>query len=331
MERFVEDAVDRALAGERLSDDALEPLFALDPLGAEAAHVIWTAEHLARRVSGNRGQVYAQIGVDMLPCPVDCAFCSLARCNASPLRLAEGRESQIVPLEQIVEYARAFDDAGVHLISLMATAAMPFERYLEVVEAVRTAVADDQVIMANAGDMSFEQMRRLKDAGVKFAYHANRLGEGEITGVAPGVRMKTIANIKEAGLGFMTAVEPACASTPAVQLLAKMREIESLHPYCSGVGCLHAVPGTAMADVEPLSKSSARLYAAIMRLLVGESVPFGTGGGSVLWVDAGTNPRGRDLSRDLAYLKRDVARQCSALKARGWDVPARPIYRCRQR
>lgn len=327
MDRFAEDVVDRALAGEKLADEELEPLFALDPLGAEAAHVIWAAEYLTRRASVNCGQVYVQIGVDMLPCPIDCAFCSLARRNASPSRLAADRESQIVPVERIVEYARVFDDAGAHLISLMATAALPFEHYLGVLEAVRSAVSDDQVLMANAGDMTFEQAERLKDVGVQLVYHANRLGEGEITGVEPTMRMKTIANIKETGLGFMTAVEPVCASTPVSLVLGKMREIAALRPYCSGVGCLHAVPHTAMADVAPLSRPAARLYAAIMRLLVGESVPFGAGGGNVLWVDAGTNPRGRDLSRDLDFLKRDVARQRSVLEGKGWDVPKRPIYR----
>lgn len=327
MEHWVEDLCERALAGKTPANDELLRLFALETHSAEAAHVCWAAETIARRASGNRAQVYAQIGVDMLYCPMDCAFCTLARRNAPDCVLQSDPEELIVPTEEIVGYARVFDDAGVHLISLMATAALPFERYLDIVKAVRAVICDDQVIMVNAGDMSLEQAKRLKDAGAQMAYHAHRLGEGEITRIPAKTRLRTIANIREAGLGFMTAVEPVHAATTADHMLARMHEVAGQHPYCSGVGSLHAVPGTAMADAKPVSKARLKLLASIMRLLVGEDIPFGTGGGNVLWADAGTNPRGRDLSCDPDYLRRDVARLRKELQSMKWDVPARPIYR----
>ena len=325
MDQQVIDTVQRALEGACLADEELLPLFALDTFSAEAAHVKWGADVLARRASKGRGQIYAQIGVDMLPCPCDCAFCTLAIGNAGQDIKDRDREELIVPTAQVAEYARIFDEAGVHLISLMATAALPFDRYLEMVKAVRLAVADDAVIMANAGDMTLEQALALKDAGVQVAYHAHRLGEGQITKLPSEKRLATLRNIKEAGLEVMTAVEPVRQGVPAEEILGRMREVHSFEPYCSGVGTLTAVPGTRMGGEQPLSRERTLFYASIMRLMVGESVPFGCGGRNVLWTDAGTNPRGRSLPTDPDYLRRDVRRCRKELIGREWEVPARPI------
>ena len=327
MQHWVEEAVQDALEGIAPSDETMLCLMALDEHSAEAAHVCWAAQAMTRKASGNRAQIYAQIGVDMLPCPMDCGFCTLARRNAADDVLYRNSDELIVPTEDIAAYARVFDDAGVHLISLMSTAALPFERYLKIVSAVRDAVRDDQVIMINAGDMSLEQAQKLKQAGAQMAYHANRLGEGEITRIPPSTRLRTIANIKEAQLGFMTAVEPVHVASSATQILEHMHEIIEQRPYCSGVGGLHAVAGTAMQDATPVSKVRLRLLASTMRLLAGETIPFGTGGANVLWADAGTNPRGRDLCGDHDFLRRDVARLRKALAGDGWEVPARPIYK----
>lgn len=69
------------------------------------------------------------------------------------------------------------------------------------------------------------------------------------------------------------------------------------------------------------------MLVSVMRLLVGEDIPFGTGGANVLWADAGTNPRGRDLACGPDFLRRDVARLRKELSGNGWDAPERPIYR----
>lgn len=323
MEQEVVALVEHALAGRLPSAEELLPLFELETFSAEAAHVKWGADCLARRASGGRGQVYAQIGVDMLPCPMNCAFCTLAADNAFFDARGVDPEELIVPLEQVVSYARTFDAAGVHLVSLMATDALPFERYLEMVTAVRAAVADDLVLMANVGDVSLEQARQLKRAGVQMAYHAHRLGEGEITGIPGATRVATMHHLKEAGLTLMSAVEPVREGVPATLILERMQEVAGFKPYCAGVGTLTAVPGTRMGDVKPLSRARTALYASLFRLLVGEAVPYGTGGRNVLWVDAGTNPRGRDLPTNEEYLRRDVQRCIKELRGQEWEVPAR--------
>ena len=62
-----------------------------------------------------------------------------------------------------------------------------------------------------------------------------------------------------------------------------------------------------------------------MRLMAGDAIPFGAGGGNVVWVDAGTNPRARDLPVDERSLRRDVARRRKELAGREWRIPDRPL------
>ncbi len=313
------DLVERATDGEKIAPDELAPLFAYDALSAEAAHVRWAARVITARACGNVGQIYAQIGVDALPCPGDCDFCAFAASRSS-----DAASDAVVPVDQVVAYARLFDDAGVHLISLMSTAALPFERMLDFVRAVRGAVCDDMPILANTGDLTFDQASVLKAAGAQAAYHAHRIGEGDITRIAPDVRRATMGHIADAGLKLMNAVEPVHEGVSVPDLLDHMGEAAAARPYCSGVGTLTNVAGTPMEHVRGLSRAQAAFYAAIFRLMVGEDIPFGTGGGNVMWVDAGTCPRDRSFPVDEEGLVRDVDRVRKDLVGREWDVSVRP-------
>lgn len=318
IDRRVERIVDDAVAGRRATRDDLLFLMGFSAHSAEAAYVLWGARTIGRTASRNTAQIYAQIGLDATPCPENCAFCTLAARNAREKGCAE------VPDEDVARYARTFDEAGVHLISLMATAAYGFDHLLRVVSKVRDAVSPDMPIMANMGDVSSDQAQQLKEAGVQAFYHAKRLGEGVITGISPRRRDETMDAVQQAGLALMSAVEPVSADTPAPALADRMLEVIARTPVCAGVGVLTAVPGTAMGNVKPISCLRGKYLAAIMRLAAGTSIPNGCGCGNVEWADAGTNPRGRDLSCNPDFLKRDVARLRKQLARSEWNVPARP-------
>lgn len=319
IDRSVEALVDRAIAGTPPSKQETVALLTTDASSPEAAYIRWGAELIGREGSHDTGQIYAQIGVDASPCPENCAFCTLAASNSAGEGPAE------VAVDAIAGYASTFDRAGVHLISLMSTARFDFNRFLSIVKAVRRSVSPDMPLMANIGDIDVEQARALAAAGVQAAYHAHRLGEGTITSIDPVRRKATFAALRSAGLKLMSAVEPVHAASDHQEIVERMFEVIALSPYCSGVGTLTAAPGTAMESCVPLSRRHATLLAAIMRLAAGRSIPFGTGCSNVMWTDAGTNPRGRDLAADPDYLLRDVARLRKELAGNEWNVPERPL------
>ena len=148
LDRTVERIVDWAIDGKAPTRDEMLTLMQINAGSAEAAYVRWGAEVLGRRASGGRGQIYVQIGLDATPCPENCAFCSLAARNTPSRGRAE------VPDDEVAHYASVFDEANVHLISLMATAAYDFDHFLRVVAAVRAAIGNDMPLMANIGDIT---------------------------------------------------------------------------------------------------------------------------------------------------------------------------------
>ena len=325
LDRWIEKRADAATCGETLNTDDALHFMEYESASFEAAYTICAANKISRKASKNIGQVYAQIGLDKSPCPANCSFCTLAAKNNQHNDSHKNHEKHIVPLDEIVSFAKVFDKSGVHLISLMSTAAYPFELFCETVAAVRQNINDDMPIMANIGDINLEQAKKLKKLGVQAFYHAHRLGEGVITSIAPERRKASLEAARQAGLQIMSAVEPVCANTAHEDIVGRMFEVIALHPYCSGVGSLTAAAGTEMENVKSISSARTKQIACIMRLCAGTSIPFGTGAGNVLWVDAGTNPRGRTLLGCFENLEYEVQRQKKVLEKDAWDVPVRPI------
>ena len=295
----------------------------------EAAYVNARARQLGMRASGGIGLIEAQIGVDALPCPENCRYCSFAAVNSG---IGDDAPA-IVALDDIVASARLFDAHNVSLISLMATAALPFDRYLEMVAAVREAVAPDMAILANTRDLSLEDARALKEAGATMAYHACRCGEGYVTDIEVERRHQTMRNIRSAGLPLMNGIEPLWEEVPCEELTDRICEIPDFDPFATGACGLSGLDGSELArlaalrgeTVTPSPTARVKYVGAIVRLVCGERVPFGGVGGAI-WVDAGTDPRGRNKGSDEAWLARDIRVARRTLEKDGWTVPDRPPF-----
>ena len=308
--------VGSALAGMPPSEADVAYLLEFSPESAEAAQVIEAARAIGMQACGGRGYLYAQIGVDALPCPEQCAFCAFAACN-SDVDAADA----VVDTELIVHYARLFDGLGMDLVSLMATSALDFERYLGIVEAVRSAVPDRLEIMANVGDISRAQAEKLVQAGASCAYHSIRLGEGVITAIDPDERRATLRNLKAAGLGIMTGIEPIWDGIDTGELAQRICEVAALQPFAMGACSLTPIEGShaGSIDLRPASMAFVRYAASLARLACGASVPVG-GIGGVAWVDAGTDPRNRGYGSSDEEIAGDVARARHRLEAAGFTV-----------
>ena len=309
---------DEAAAGKEPSRSDVVYLLRFDAYSAEAAYVCAKARELGMRACDGRGYVYAQIGVDSNPCPEDCLFCSFAARNANSGPREESARAEM-PIGRIVHYAKLFEDAGAKLVSLMATAGLDFDRYLDMVRAVRASVSDDTVVMANAGDLTSDQARALKEAGATAAYHALRLGEGEITGIKPVVRRRTIRNLRLAGIPLMTGVEPLWRGIDPLALSERICDVSEFGPFCIGACNLTPVEGIDLEGMRPALTGFVRYVAAITRLVCGEAAPIG-GIGGVAWVDAGADPRDRGYGETDAKLRREVARAKRRLALDGFSV-----------
>lgn len=304
--------VDDAASGAALGFDELVYLLRFDSYSVEAAYALARAREVGMRACGGRGYLFAQIGVDAGPCPGDCRFCAFAACN-----VGDGNGEKGVSVGRIVHLARLFDREGADLISLMATAGLGIERYLDIVRAVRSSVSGDVSLMANVGDLTIEQANALHEAGISVAYHAVRLGEGEITGIDPMVRKRTMRHLAAAGIRLMTGVEPLWAGADPDQIARIIVDIPKFDPLCIGA-CAYTPTGvSSMGDCQPASTGMVRYVAALLRLACGRAVPIG-GIGGVAWVDAGTDPRERGYASSDEALAFEMARARKRLVSDGF-------------
>ena len=317
LDERVEQIADAAACGNSPTRGDIMYLLKFDAYSPEAAYVIAKAREIGMRACDGRGFVYAQIGVDETACPENCLFCSFAAINTDT---ATYDPTQVeVPLGRIVHYAKVFDSAGVDLISLMATAGLDFDRYLDMVRAVRASVSANMDIMANTGDLSLEQAQALKDAGATTAYHALRLKEGVFTAIKPIDRRRTMRHLRAAGLPLMTGVEPVWDGVSAQELSERIMDIPDFSPFCIGACSLTEVEGIDAAGKKPAKTGFVRYVGALTRLACGEEVPVG-GIGGVAWVDAGCDPRNRGYGADDATLRSKISAAKRRLELDGFEV-----------
>lgn len=316
-------ALDTAKMGKGLNFQQVQALLDLDFESPAAASVVEAAREIGMRACDGAGYVFSQIGLDDLPCPIDCAFCNFSvSATCATEQDDASRYDHVVPLERVLHYARLFSNEGVALISLMVTAAFPFDPLLKTVEQVRAAIRPDCLLMVNAGDLGKEDYRALVQAGANAAYHAIRLGEGRLTRVQPAVRERSIQFMQEAGLRLMTGVEPLWKGVSTQELAQHICAISAMQPFAMGACAYTPVEGDAMNGMKPASKAAVRYVAAVTRLACGTSVRIG-GIGGVAWVDAGCDPRNRGYGVQDEQIRNDIAAARTRLQTAGFSIEER--------
>jgi biotin synthase len=179
-----------------------------------------------------------------------------------------------MPLEEILEYVRAFMRQKVNGICVMATADYDFQRYLDVIAAVRKETGGETPLMVNIADFDYSQALELKNAGIRSIYHAVRMGEGVVNKAEIEIRFKTMIAAKEAGILLGAGVEmiaPAYADKDVVQIMQRQIDLE---PHMAGCKARIRVPGTKMEKTPTYIKAKHDLYAASYRLLISTAAPF---------------------------------------------------------
>ncbi len=148
-----------------------------------------TPTRMMRGRNGNTCSIGVQIGVITGPCIADCGFCGFA---VSTTRA----DDYVMPshvLRQYLEHVTAYDD--VESVSLMTIHNFDFDDLMELVDTAVEAVPDHVSICVNTGDVSPEEARELKGAGVRRAYHSLRIDEGDDTRLNPSDRFATIRTL----------------------------------------------------------------------------------------------------------------------------------------
>ncbi len=322
-----QDLIKKSQSGAILGQDELCFLLGLPADSAASYAVMAEAARISKELSGGKAEIHAQFAVNLAPCACNCMFCSFAQKNGV------FKNSSEISLEQALLQAQQFEADGAHALYMMATAHYALERFVELAQELRKQLRPETVLIANVGDQSLNNARRLKEAGFAGVYHAVRLGEGRDTGLDPEKRKQSIRNFQEAGLGVGTCVEPVGPEHSNEDLAAMIAFTASLKPAFSGAARRISIPGTELARRGMITELRMAQIVAVTRLGMPRSVlgncthePCTLGalaGANLFWAETGANPRDTEAKTEEG--RGESVPSCTTLfRETGWEVWAGP-------
>ena len=319
----VYEILEHAAEGKGLPDDEIEVLYGVDALSREAFAIRHDAHLMSLEATDGKAEIHCQIGLNGSPCGKNCKFCSFAVCNGLRKKLFE------LDAEDVKRYCDLYQTQGANLVLMLATASYPFGKFLEMVDAARSVLDPAMPLLANYDDVTVEQARQLKAAGIDGAYHAVRMREGVDTTIPVEKRLRTIENLRAAGLSLQTCVEPIGPEhTPAELTEATRRCIDS-GANSAGCGRRITVPGTLVEDRGQLNDLQNAMNVAVYRLATGlkpalncaVSTPIAaSSGGNLGWAEVGLNPRDTAERTENGGRGSDIAYYHWVYENAGWEI-----------
>ena len=280
--------------GEPLSEADAVAMLRVPNLSVEYYQLLTRAGQMSREAYGNRGYIFAQIGLDVAPCSGNCLFCSLAQCNCR----------EVTPvcksLEEVLDLVDRIDFKRVTALFLMTTAEYSPEKFLQVGRAVREKIPQAVALVANTKDFDLDYALRLKEAGFTGAYHIVRLGEGVDTGLRPEDRERTLDAIAQAGLRLYYCLEPLGPEHTYEQMVGEMMRARRYHVEVMAAMRRVNVEGTPFQDKGMIDDFEYAKIVAVTRLVTMPRVSMNVhepltiamlGGVNQLYAEIGVNPR----------------------------------------
>lgn len=322
-----------------ISRDEALALMRVELDSREAYALMETANRMSRRQFGNKGEKHFHIGLNVEPCAMDCAFCSLTR------RAGIFKEKIEFSEETLVAWARQGEAEGADALNLMTTGGYPFSRLLDIGRLLSAVTAVP--LVANTRDITHREGEELLAAGFVGFYHAVRLGEGTVTPFKPERRLLTIQVLRDVGLRWMNCIEPVGPEHTAEEIVDLMHLARRQGATYSGVMRRINFPGSPMERYGMITELEMARMVAVSRLVMGD-VPSAhcthepnaaslLAGANLVFPEVGSSPRdgeadtGRGRGRTLADCNRlfremnwdpDLPSNCFRMMGRGLQRPA---------
>lgn len=280
-----------------LSKDEVVRILSVDNTGPEFYRLLYLARRQSVKAFGDRGYVFAQIGINAEPCPINCRFCSMAAKHyALP---GKWRKS----VDEIVEGVKQLVADRANDIFLMTTADYPVEQFVEIGKTVRAHIPPEIRFVANIGDFDLSVARRLKEAGFTGAYHIVRMREGIDTGAPVEQRLKTLDAIRDAGLELYYCVEPVGPEHTYEEIATEIFRAGEYRVEAMAVMRRTPVAGTPLFEYGAVTVPELCKIAAVAQLTVRPTRSMNVhevtemsllAGINQLYAEAGANPRDTD-------------------------------------
>ncbi|WP_101048648.1 biotin synthase BioB [Macromonas nakdongensis] len=201
----------------------------------------------------NEVQLSTLLSIKTGGCAEDCGYCPQSSHFDTGLEA-----SKLMPLDEVLEAAQAAKAQGATRFCMGAAWRSPKERDMERVSAMIQGVRDLGLeTCMTLGMLDGEQAQQLKDAGLDY-YNHNLDSAPDFYGQIISTRtyqnrLDTLSNVREAGINVCCGGIVGMGESRE-QRAGLIAQLANLDPYPESVPInnLVAVPGTPLADAEPL-------------------------------------------------------------------------------
>ena len=220
---MLQEIFEKIDAREPLNANEAVSLLSIQNLSPEYFTLLQKASEASKRDFGNKGYIFAQMGLNASPCSGNCTFCSLAECNTT---FSETSEKS---MEEILAEIRKIDFTRVTALFLMTTADFDAQKFLKIGEMARSVIPPEIALVANTGDFDLNYALEMKSAGFTGAYHIVRLREGIDTSLTPETRIRSLDAIAAAGLRLYYCLEPIGPEHSYEEMVVEMLRAREYH------------------------------------------------------------------------------------------------------
>ena len=220
----------------------------------------------------NAVQLSTLLSIKTGACPEDCKYCPQS------VRYNTGLKTEaLMAVEQVEQAARTAKEAGATRFCMGAAWRSPKDRdvdtLIQMIDAVRGQGLETCMTL---GMLTESQAERLADAGLDYYNHNLDTSEehyGEIIGTRTyDDRLETLENVRKSGMKVCCGGIVGLGETrqDRVGLLRTLANLDT-HPESVPINQLVAVPGTPMADADPVDPFEFVRTIAVARVLMPSS------------------------------------------------------------
>lgn len=322
---FLDDCCARTMHGEKLSRDEILCLLDIAPDAVQSDMMRSKARDMAAILCQNQGKVWSAVGIENKSCPMNCEFCSFGE------KWGLIKEESEWSDEDILQAARFSVSQHVSWFTLRTTELYGIERLCVLAKKILTEVPGNYHLAVNTGELTAEQAKQLKNAGIAGVYHTLRLGEGKVTHIKPASRLATMKAVDEAGLKLYHMLEPLGPEHTNEEIAERILAARNCHAVLGGVMARINVKGTPFADKEPVHEDRVSQLVAISRICGGSSTPdicavppnkkFLQAGANVVTTEIGSIPRSEQTEHQTAWTGFGIAEAFNLFKEAGYSIP----------
>ncbi len=250
------------------SVDEIEALFAL-PIN----DLLFQAHTVHRdNFDPNSVQVSTLLSIKTGACPEDCGYCSQSAKNDTSLE-----REKLLPLDEVIESAKAAKDAGSTRFCMGAAWRNPTDKNLDkVIDMIKAVQELGMETCVTLGMLEKHQAERLKEAGLDY-YNHNIDTSPEFYGNVISTRtfddrLETLKYVRDAGInvcsgGILGMGEKVLDRARMLQELANQEK----HPESVPINMLVQIEGTPMFGIDGIDPLDFIRTIAVARIMMPES------------------------------------------------------------